>query len=74
MTERLLTLQQVKQRIGFGHDFIYKNMRVGKFPKPVRGGESTSTKSSIKKRATWVRWLESDIDCFIADLIAKRDA
>ncbi|WP_422346039.1 helix-turn-helix transcriptional regulator [Parasphingorhabdus sp.] len=51
---RLLRLSEVQHRVGLGRSTIYRWMEDGKFPRPHSiGGYS-------------VRWLESDIDGWIA--------
>lgn len=52
--DRLLTRPQVEERVGLTVTTIYRKMRDGSFPEPVR----------ISKRA--VRWHESEIEAWIA--------
>lgn len=56
MKERLLRLAQVEDKTGFKKSYLYREMRDGNFPKPIKLG-STS------------RWKESDIDAWINALI-----
>ena len=51
---RLLTRQEVQLRCRLGRSTIYRLMRTGKFPAPLR----------IGMRA--VRWKESEIDDFLS--------
>ncbi len=57
MTEydRLLTRQEVQNKCRIGRSSIYRLMRAGRFPEPIRVG----------LRA--VRWLESEIDAYLAN-------
>ena len=59
---RILRLPAVKQRTGLGHDTIYRGAREGWFPKPIKISQWASG------------WIESEIDAYIADKIANRDA
>jgi prophage regulatory protein len=54
--DRLLRLREVEAKTGIGSTTIYRFMPEGKFPYPVRLGEGS------------VRWRESDIDRWIAEL------
>lgn len=53
-TARLLRLKDVLHRVGLGRSTIYRWMDEGKFPKPHSIGDYA------------VRWLESDVDAWIA--------
>lgn len=59
-TRRLLRRAEVEAKIGFKRAFIYKLMKLGKFPKPVR----TSTRA--------VRWDSIEIDQWIAARVKER--
>ena len=54
MTDRLLTREQVQARCGIARTTVYRLMRSGLFPTPLR----------IGPRA--VRWPESEIESWIA--------
>ena len=59
MTEpstRLLKRRDVEARVGLGTSTIYRMMAQGRFPKPRKLG------------GTCVRWVEADIEAWIADL------
>ena len=49
MNERLLRRREVEEITGMGHSSIYRLMKAGSFPRPVRVG------------STAVRWRASDI-------------
>jgi len=59
---RILRLRDVRERIGLATSSVYDLMKRGNFPRPVR----------ISARS--VGWPENEIDDFIADRIAERDA
>ena len=58
MTERLLRLSEVESQVGLRKSAIYEKIKHGEFPEPIRLGAA-------------VRWPESRIQKFIADLIGK---
>lgn len=60
--ERLLRLEQVEDRTGKKKSSIYAEVKDETFPPPVKLG----------KRAS--RWVESEVDDWIARQIAVRDA
>lgn len=57
--DRLLTIKQITAEIGISRSTIYRRIREGAFPKPVR----------IGPRAT--RWRESAIRVWVAGLPAS---
>lgn len=57
---RLLPLAEVMTRVGLRKSAIYERISRGEFPAPVTLG-STS------------RWVESEVEGWIADLIDERD-
>lgn len=59
---RLLRMPQVSERTGQGPSSIYEAIAAGKFPKPVKLGRRTSA------------WVEAEVDAWIAERIAERDA
>src|SRR5262245_32001124 len=59
---RLLRLAEVRRKTGLSTSTIYLLMTRGKFPRQVHIGEKVSA------------WIEGEIDQFIADRIAERDA
>jgi prophage regulatory protein len=59
MAFRILRLPRVIERVGFSRSAIYDFVSKGGFPKPVK----------IGVRA--VGWLDSDIDAWIRDRLAK---
>jgi prophage regulatory protein len=62
MTIRIIRRSAVSKRTGKSRSTIYAEMAEGKFPRPVQ----------IGPRA--VGWVESEIEEYLAALIAERDA
>jgi prophage regulatory protein len=60
--ERLLRKRAVLDKTGLSHAKLYVEIREGKFPRPVDLGPKS------------VAWVESEIDEWIAEHIARRDA
>ena len=58
MSDRLLNIKQVSQKVSFGKSKIYEMLKKEEFPKPVRIDNN-------------VRWKESEIDYWIDSL--KKD-
>ena len=54
MTDRLMTRSEVEERTGLSRTSIYRLMREGTFPEPIK----------IGPRA--VRWHESEIEAYLA--------
>lgn len=59
---RVLRLPEVFRKTGLKRDTIYRKVREGTFPKPLKLSERASG------------WLEVEVDRWVADLAAKRDA
>ncbi len=57
--ERFIDFLEIKFRTGLSRSTVYEFMKVGKFPKPINIGTRTK------------KWLESDIDHWIAEQINK---
>jgi prophage regulatory protein len=58
----LLRLPQVKTRTGLSRSELYRRIAMGTFPAPIKIGARASAWSSI------------EIECWIAERIAQRDA
>jgi prophage regulatory protein len=58
--ERLLRIKGVLDRVGFGKAYLYREIQAGRFPAPVK---------LSPKMATWV---ETEVDAWIAERIARR--
>jgi prophage regulatory protein len=63
MTKRptLLRIEQVFERVGFQRNKLYDLINEGAFPKPMKIGRLSA-------------WVEAEVDQWIADRIAERDA
>ena len=59
---RILRRRAVEARTGLSRSTLYERMSAGAFPRPVRLGEKS------------VGWLESEVDKWITDRVAERDA
>ena len=59
---RLLRFEEVARRTALSRDSIYRLAREGRFPKPIK----------VSKWAS--RWIESEIENFLAARVAERDA
>lgn len=60
MAETLLSRSQVEARTGFKRSAIYARIAAGTFPAPIREPDTGT-----------VRWLESDVDQWVANFIAR---
>jgi prophage regulatory protein len=60
-TGDLLRLAKVKKRVGLGKTAIYKRVREGSFPRPIR----------VTSRA--VAWLPAEVDAWVKARVAERD-
>lgn len=59
---RLLRLPSVMHLVGKGKTSLYQAVAAGEFPKPVKIGARAAA------------WLESEVDAWIAEQVARRDA
>ena len=55
MSDKLLRREDVEARTGLSRSSIYRLMRLGKFPEPLKIGENA------------VRWPESELSAWLAD-------
>ncbi len=55
----LLTRQAVEDLTGFRKAFVYREMKLGRFPRPIRIGPRS------------VRWLRSEVEQWIEDRIVE---
>ena len=60
MSERLLRLDAVENRVGWRKSKIYQEVAAGNFPRPIKHGAVNT-------------WPESEIDAYISRLIAQRE-
>ncbi|MDZ7895358.1 MAG: AlpA family phage regulatory protein [Sphingobium sp.] len=59
--ERLLRLRDVLDRVGLSTTTLYRRIRAGEFPKPMKLSAGVS------------RWRESQVDGWIAEKISHAD-
>ena len=59
---RILRLKAVLAKVGLGHDSVYRLGALGRFPKPIKLGSVASG------------WFEDEIDAWLAERAAERDA
>ena len=55
MTDRLLSRQEVEKRVGLARSSIYRAMRLGLFPLPIKVGQRA------------VRWPSSEIEAWLSE-------
>lgn len=58
---RLMRFEELTRRTGHSRSRLYREIKEGKFPKPVKVGPHA------------VAWLESEVDDWIAARVAERD-
>ncbi|MEY6764099.1 helix-turn-helix transcriptional regulator [Kluyvera ascorbata] len=61
MKQSLIRLPEVCRRTGNGKSWTYKQIKEGRFPKPVKTGFRS------------VAWVESEVDAWIEQRIAERN-
>ena len=66
MNEILMTAAQIAERMAISKGTLYKSIKEGKFPQPLSIGGKDSRGHSRQ-----ARWPKSQIDEYIADLIAN---
>ncbi|TLU70891.1 AlpA family phage regulatory protein [Lichenicoccus roseus] len=59
--DRLISIHEVKARVGLGQSTIYARMATGAFPKARPLGPRT------------VRWVEREIDAWVAAIVTGQD-
>lgn len=55
MNDRLITIREVQDMIGFKSDYIYRNIKKNQFPKQIKVG----SKSSRWRLSDIQKWIES---------------
>ena len=69
---RLIRLNEVMGRTGYGRTSIYRKMEDGSFPKSVKLGNPLEDPNAFDCRA--VAWIEDEVDEWIDSRIEKRDS
>ena len=57
--QTLIRRQDVERLTGFGKAYLYKQMKAGRFPRPVRIGSKS------------VRWIEAEVRGWIVERISE---
>ena len=69
--KRFIRLREVKARVALSQSRIYDLVSHGQFPKPVKLG-AVRKESKIDSRTNY--WLENEVDNYIDERIAERNA
>ena len=69
---RIIRLNEVKKRTGYGRTSIYRKMEEGTFPKSLKLGGPLKDKNTIDSSA--VGWLEHEVDQWVQSIIEERDS
>ena len=69
---RIIRLNEVKNRTGYGRTSIYRKMEEGTFPKSLKLGGPLKDKNTIDSSA--VGWLEHEVDQWVQSIIEERDS
>jgi prophage regulatory protein len=59
--KRLISLPEVLRRTAMGRAWLYRQLQLGQFPKPIKMGRAS-------------RWVEAEVDEWIAAAADARDA
>ena len=69
---RIIRLNEVKKRTGYGRTSIYREMEEGTFPKSLKLGGPLKDKNTFDSSA--VGWLEHEVDQWVQSIIEERDS
>ena len=69
---RLIRLNEVMGRTGYGRTSIYRKMEDGSFPKSVKLGNPLEDSNAFDCRA--VAWIEDEVEQWIESRIEERDS
>ena len=69
---RIIRLNEVKKRTGYGRTSIYLKMEEGTFPKSLKLGGPLKDKNTFDSSA--VGWLEHEVDQWVQSIIEERDS
>lgn len=64
---RLIRRREVQHRLGVGHTTLYRLIRAGHLPKPIRLNPNSGPTGAVA-------WPESEIDAYVEARLAARDA
>ena len=69
---RIIRLNEVISRTGYGRTSIYRKMEEGTFPKSLKLGGPLKDKNTFDSSA--VGWLEHEVDQWVQSIIEERDS
>jgi prophage regulatory protein len=69
---RLIRLNEVLSRTGYGRTSIYRKMDEGSFPKCLKLGSPTKNPTQFDCRA--IAWIEDEVDQWVESRIEERDS
>ena len=69
---RLIRLNEVLSRTGYGRTSIYRKMEEGTFPKCLKLGGPIKDHTKFDSRA--IAWIEDEIDQWVESRIVERDS
>ena len=68
---RIIRLNEVKKRTGYGRTSIYRKMEEGTFPKSLKLGGPPKDPDTFDCRA--VGWIEHEVDQWVESIIEERN-
>ena len=69
---RLIRLNEVLSRTGYGRTSIYRKMDEGSFPKCLKLGAPIKKPTQFDSRA--IAWIEEEVDKWVQERIEERDS
>ena len=69
---RLIRLNEVLSRTGYGRTSIYRKMAEGTFPKCLKLSGPSKDPSKFDSRA--IAWIEEEVEKWVEDRIEERDS
>ena len=69
---RLIRLNEVLSRTGYGRTSIYRKMDEGAFPKCLKLGAPIKEPKQFDSRA--IAWIEEEVDKWVQERIEERDS
>ena len=69
---RLIRLNEVLSRTGYGRTSIYRKMEEGTFPKCLKLGAPIKDQTKFDSRA--IAWIEHEVDQWVESRINERDS
>ena len=69
---RLIRLNEVLSRTGYGRTSIYRKMDEGSFPKSLKLGSPIKDPTQFDCRA--IAWIEDEVDQWVESIIEERDS